>query len=263
MVVKGIKHPYHLVDVSPWPIIGAMGSFLLVAGMTRSIHKIDHYVWPLGLTIILITITQWWRDVCRESTYQGKHTGKVENGLRTGILMFITREVCFFFAFFWAFFHSSLRPNSEVGSAWPPKNVVAIEPLGVPLLNTTVLLTSGSTITWAHIALINSDKQEASFRLNLTIILGIMFTVLQILEYSYCPFTIADSIYGRTFYLATGFHGFHVIIGTFFIVVISLRLRFGHFSSSHHFGFEGRAWYWHFVDVVWLFLFIRLYWWGY
>ena len=260
-----MKHPFHLVDQRPWPLTGAIGSFLLFNGIALKIHKYEDkpILLRLGLTILLVTVIQWCRDLWREGTYQGKHTIKVESGLRTGILLFITSEVLFFFSFFWAFFHSSLSPNQEIGSVWPPIGVVPIRPFEVPLLNTIVLLTSGATITWAHMSLVNNKNEEAQVRFSLTVVLGLFFTLLQWIEYKYCTFTIRDSIYGRTFYIATGFHGFHVIVGTLIIRVIWYRHRIGHFSTDHHFGFERSAWYWHFVDVVWLFLFISIYWWGF
>lgn len=257
-------HPFHIVDARPWPLTGSGGALILVGGVSGWIHKFDRGGLALvGLCVILVTMVLWWRDVRRESTYQGKHTAKVENGIRAGMILFITREVCFFFAFFWAFYHSSLRPSIEVGSIWPPKHIAPIQPLDVPLLNTTILLSSGATITWAHRAILRSKWLEVSTRIVVTLVLGIIFTTLQALEYANCPFTIADSIYGRTFFVATGFHGLHVVFGTVFIWCIWARHLAGHFSSTHHFGFEGRAWYWHFVDVVWLILFVRVYWWGY
>ena len=260
---KGVKHPFHLVDWRPWPLTGAVGALCLVGGLAAWIHKYSPYLWPLGLLLIIITIVQWWRDVVREATHQGKHTIKVEAGIRIGIILFITSEIFFFLAFFWAFFHSRLRPTVELGAHWPPTGISAINPFDVPLLNTIVLLRSGATITWAHMALISDRFREVTWRLVLTVTLGVYFTVLQGAEYVLAPFRMADRVYGRTFYVATGFHGLHVIIGTTFIAVIGWRHTINHFTREHHFGFEARAWYWHFVDVVWLFLFLTIYWWGY
>ena len=257
------KHPFHIVDPRPWPLTGSVGAFLFINGIVSSFHKFGISLLLLGFALIVLTITQWWRDICREATLQGKHTMKVEEGIRLGITLFITSEVFFFVAFFWAFFHSSLRPNVEVGNTWPPTYIMPIGPFDVPLLNTTVLLSRGAAITWAHIAMLRAKWIEANIRLGLTFSLGLLFTILQWGEYISCSFTMADSIYGSTFFLATGFHGLHVIIGTVFIGAIWGRLLLGHFSDKHHFGFEGRAWYWHFVDVVWLFLFLCVYWWGY
>ena len=259
------KHPYHIVDASPWPITGSIGILLLVSGLAGWINKYDSQISLLlmGALVLLLTVTQWWRDVSREATIQGKHTVKVETGIRTGMILFIVSEICFFFAFFWSFFHSSLSSNVETGAIWPPRGVTSINPFDVPLLNTTVLLSRGATITWSHISLMNSIWLEAHLSLALTVSLGILFTVLQVFEYVTCQFSMSDSIYGRTFYLSTGFHGLHVLIGTLFILTIWLRHLHGHFSQCRHFGFEARAWYWHFVDVVWLFLFLCIYWWGY
>jgi len=235
------KHPFHIVDASPWPLTGSLGSLFLVAGLAAYINKFDHRLIGLGLVLILATILQWWRDVTREATFQGKHTRKVESGIRLGIVLFISSEVFFFLAFFWAFFHASLRPNIEVGSSWPPTGIAAINPFDVPLLNTTILLSSGATITWAHIALMEDRWLEAHMSLCATVGLGIYFTALQAMEYLIARFRMRDGVYGRTFYVATGFHGLHVIIGTTFIAVILYRNMFLHFSRGHHFGFEARA----------------------
>ena len=257
-----IKHPYHLVDGRPWPLTGSVGVFFMLSGLVRWIQKFDFVLISLGAFIILITVAQWWRDVGREATMQGKHTNSVENGIRYGMILFILREVWFFLAFFWAFFHSSLSPNTDLGSIWPPAGILSINPYDVPLLNTLVLLTSGATITWAHISLVNSIWMEAFISTGATILLGISFTYLQVYEFVHCSFAISDSVFGGVFFLLSGFHGLHVLIGTIFIAVIFMRHTWGHFSANHHFGFEASAWYWHFVDVVWLFLFVCVYWWG-
>nr|YP_009236683.1 cytochrome c oxidase subunit III [Telchinia circeis]AMJ17149.1 cytochrome c oxidase subunit III [Telchinia circeis] len=256
------NHPYHLVDFSPWPLTGAIGVMTLVTGMVKWFHNFNSYLLIMGYTIILLTMYQWWRDICREGTYQGKHTLLVSNGLRWGMILFIVSEIFFFISFFWAFFHSSLSPNIEIGSMWPPMNVIAFNPFQIPLLNTIILITSGITVTWAHHAIMENNFTQATHSLFLTVFLGIYFTILQAYEYLEAPFTIADSIYGASFFMATGFHGLHVIIGTIFLLTCFTRLINNHFSSSHHFGFEAAAWYWHFVDVVWLFLYVSIYWWG-
>lgn len=256
------NHPYHLVDYRPWPLTGAIGTITLVTGLIKWFHNFNINLLILGYFIVLLTIYQWWRDVCREGTFQGKHTILVSKGLRWGIILFIISEIFFFISFFWAFFHRSLSPNIEIGSNWPPINIISFNPFQIPLLNTIILITSGITVTWAHHALIENNYTQTSQRLFITIILGIYFTILQVYEYIEAPFTIADSIYGSTFFLATGFHGLHVIIGTIFLLTCFIRHLNFHFSSNHHFGFEAAAWYWHFVDVVWLFLYISIYWWG-
>ena len=259
------KHPFHLVDTRPWPLFSAWGTFLLVRGLVTWIHQYDArtFLWKCGLLMILLTSFQWWRDVWREATFQGKHTSAVEGGLRIGMILFIMSEVFFFFSFFWAFFHSSLRPNTDLGQLWPPIRIQTVDPFGVPLLNTVVLISRGATITWTHMSLLSSETLEARISFAVTVILGISFTSLQYIEYKYCSFSISDSVFGRTFYVATGFHGLHVMIGTLFIVFSWWRHANGHFTGCHHFGFEASAWYWHFVDVVWLFLFVSIYWWSY
>nr|APX40504.1 cytochrome c oxidase subunit 3 [Labidostomis taxicornis] len=256
------NHPFHLVDVSPWPILGAMGAMTMMIGLIQWFHLLDNTLLLIGLAINMLVSMQWWRDVAREGTFQGHHTLKVALGLRWGMILFIVSEIFFFISFFWSFFHSSLSPTIELGLMWPPKGIQTFNPLEIPLLNTMILLTSGLTVTWAHHSLMENNYSKALQGLVLTVILGIYFTALQGFEYIEAPFTIADSVYGSTFFMATGFHGLHVIIGTTFLGVCLIRLYLNHFSSIHHFGFEAAAWYWHFVDVVWLFLYISIYWWG-
>nr|UGS80352.1 cytochrome c oxidase subunit III [Kaestneriella sp. KaspPE] len=256
------NHPYHLVNVSPWPLVGAIAALFMTLGMIQWFHTNLNTLMNIGLIVMLLTMYQWWRDVTRESTFQGNHSFKVSKGMRWGMILFITSEVFFFVSFFWAFFHSSLAPNIELGLTWPPKGVIPFNPMHIPLLNTLILLSSGASITWAHLSLLKNNNTQTTLALILTIILGLYFTILQAYEYLEAPFTIADSVYGTTFYMATGFHGLHVIIGTLFIIFMLLRQISNHFSSNHHFGFEASAWYWHFVDVVWLFLYISIYWWG-
>nr|BCO16431.1 cytochrome c oxidase subunit III [Cyrtodactylus louisiadensis] len=255
-------HAYHMVDPSPWPITGAAAALLMTSGLAMWFHYNQLIPMYLGLMTTLLTMYQWWRDIIRESTFQGHHTKPVQTGLRYGMVLFITSEVFFFIGFFWAFYHSSLAPTPELGGCWPPQAITPLNPFEVPLLNTAVLLASGVTVTWAHHAIMNNSRTEAMHGLTLTILLGTYFTLLQALEYHEAPFTIADAVYGSTFFVATGFHGLHVIIGTTFLLTCLLRQIKFHFTTEHHFGFEAAAWYWHFVDVVWLFLYISIYWWG-
>nr|YP_010310795.1 cytochrome c oxidase subunit III [Periclimenes brevicarpalis]UMY76333.1 cytochrome c oxidase subunit 3 [Periclimenes brevicarpalis] len=255
-------HPYHLVDMSPWPLTGSISAMMVTTGLVKWFHQFNMDLLLLGLLTTILTMYQWWRDITREGTFQGMHTDKVVTGLRWGMILFITSEVLFFFSFFWTFFHSSLSPTVEIGTCWPPLGIQTFDHLSIPLLNTSVLVASGVTITWSHHAIQEAKLTQAIQGLALTVILGVYFTILQALEYVEATFTIADSVYGSTFFVATGFHGLHVIIGSLFLMVSLLRLKMNHFSSTHHFGFEAGAWYWHFVDVVWLFLYISIYWWG-
>lgn len=257
-----LTHPYHIVDESPWPLYGALGGIYLTRGMVSWFHLNKITLFLLGLLLLLIVIYQWWRDIRREGALQGLHRAIVELGLRGGMLLFITSEVFFFLRFFWAYFHSSLSPNIEIGAVWPAEGILPFNPFGVPLLNTIVLVSSGISVTWAHHALIRGDYKQTKDGLILTVILGIYFTLLQALEYYEASFSFADGVYGSTFFIATGFHGLHVIVGTIFLAVCLNRHLSGQFRKLHHFGFEAAAWYWHFVDVVWLFLYLAVYWWG-
>nr|YP_010024714.1 cytochrome c oxidase subunit III [Aromia bungii]QOQ35001.1 cytochrome c oxidase subunit III [Aromia bungii] len=256
------NHPFHLVDVSPWPILGAFSAMITMMGLIKWFHLYQSDLLLLGLFVTSLIMFQWWRDITREATFQGLHTFKVTMGLRWGMILFITSEVFFFISFFWGFFHNSLSPSIEIGMNWPPKGIQTFNPIEIPLLNTLILLTSGLTVTWAHHSLMENNYKQSIQGLLLTVILGFYFTLLQGYEYIEAPFTIADAAYGSSFFMATGFHGLHVIIGSTFLLVCLIRTIFNHFSPIHHFGFEAAAWYWHFVDVVWLFLYISMYWWG-
>nr|YP_010925403.1 cytochrome c oxidase subunit III [Figulus punctatus]WKD83636.1 cytochrome c oxidase subunit III [Figulus punctatus] len=256
------NHPYHLVDYSPWPILGAFAAMITMTGIIKWFHLFNNNLLLISFVILSLIMFQWWRDITREGTYQGLHTFPVTMGLRWGMILFITSEILFFISFFWGFFHSSLSPSIELGMNWPPKGITPFNPIQIPLLNTLILLSSGLTVTWAHHSLIENNFNQATQSLMLTVILGIYFTLLQAYEYVEAPFTIADGVYGSSFFMATGFHGIHVIIGTTFLLTCLIRHMNNHFSPIHHFGFEAAAWYWHFVDVVWLFLYISIYWWG-
>lgn len=256
------NHPYHLVEKRPWPIVASTRAILITTGLVKWFHYFNPALLFIGLLGVILTRAQWWRDISREGTLQGLHTLKVSNGLRMGIILFIVSELLFFFSFFWAFFHSRLAPTIELGASWPPSSIDPFNPFQIPLLNTAILLASGVTVTWAHHAITEELHTQAIQSLTLTVLLGLYFTALQAIEYLEAPFTIADSVYGATFFVATGFHGLHVIIGTTFLIICLARQYRAHFSRSHHVGLESAIWYWHFVDVVWLFLYISVYWWG-
>ena len=268
-------HDYHLVNPSPWPIVGAVGAFITAIGLILWMHFGGSYgaVGLLGFALILYTMFMWWRDVIGEAN-SGDHTPVVGLHLRYGMIMFIASEVMFFVAWFWAFFDASLFAGEPIqaarvaatGGVWPPAGVDVLDPWHLPLINTLVLLTSGTTVTWAHHALLNNDRSGLKWGLAATVVLGIFFTSLQAYEYAHALFAFnrdhGGNIYGSTFFMATGFHGFHVLIGTLFLTVCLFRAMAGQFTPKQHFGFEAAAWYWHFVDVVWLFLFACIYIWG-
>ena len=268
------KHDFHLVDPSPWPLFAAISAGLLAFGTVLFMHPdmVDNFhimglsvgsklliVGALGLFYIAY---RWWRDVVREAEFEGHHTPVVQLGHRYGMMLFIASEVMFFAAFFWAFFNASLYPTVATGGVWPPKSISPFDPFHLPLFNTLILLLSGTTVTWAHHSLIEGNRKGLVQGLILTVLLGALFTCVQAYEYHHASFAFHDGIYPSTFFMATGFHGFHVIVGTTFLLVCLIRAIKGHFSPAHHFGLEAAAWYWHFVDVVWLFLFAAVYWWG-
>ncbi len=268
-----VKHDYHLVDPSPWPAIGATAVFIMAVGAIAWMHNMfaaAPLVFAAGVIGVLYTFLGWWREVINEAEHRGFHTRVVQISHRYGMILFIASEVMFFVAWFWAYFNTALFPADSVqvvreqflGAQWPPKGIETFDPWHLPLLNTLILLTSGTTVTWAHHALLHDDRQGLKWGLICTIALGVLFTIVQAYEYSHAAFGFSGNIYGATFFMATGFHGAHVIIGTIFLTVCLIRAYAGHFSSKQHLGFEFAAWYWHFVDVVWLFLFAAIYVWG-
>jgi cytochrome c oxidase subunit III len=265
------NHDYHLVDPSPWPLVMSIFAFIMAVGAIMWMKGIwGGYVFGLGLIGVLYVMVAWWTDVVKEAEYGGFHTRVVQISLRYGMILFIASEIMFFVAWFWAFFDASLFSGDKIeylraeftGGHWPPKGIEVVDPWHFPLLNTLILLTSGTTVTWAHHALLEGDRSGLKKGLALTIILGIIFTCVQAYEYAHAPFAFKGSIFGATFFMATGFHGFHVIVGTIFLIVCLGRSVAGQFTPKRHLGFEFAAWYWHFVDVVWLFLFACVYVWG-
>ncbi|MHB9880000.1 cytochrome c oxidase subunit 3 [Pacificimonas sp. ICDLI1SI03] len=264
--MAGVKnHDFHILPASPWPLMAAVSSLIAAAGAVMWMHEVAFGGWVFGVGMlgILFVFYSWWADVVREAN-SGDHTPVVQLHHRYGMILFIASEVMFFVAWFWAYFDASLYPStaSAVGGVWPPEGIEVLDPFVYPLLNTLILLLSGTTVTWAHHALIEGDRDGLKRGLWLTIILGVLFSCVQAYEYAHAAFGFAGNIYGSTFYMATGFHGFHVIVGTIFLIVCLIRTYKGDFTPKHHFGFEAAAWYWHFVDVVWLFLFISIYVWG-
>ena len=276
------NHDYHIIDPSPWPLVAAIGAFLLcfggvgymryLSGGSFNILGLDlaqPWLLLIGLAVTIYVMFGWWSDTIKEGR-EGHHTPVVSLHLRYGMIMFIASEVMFFVAWFWAFFDASLFTGEAIqaarveatGGTWPPEGIAVVDPWHFPLYNTIILLLSGTTLTWAHHALIHGDRRGLLQGLTLTVLLGLLFTGVQAYEYYEAPFAFKNSIYGATFFMATGFHGFHVIVGTIFLIVCLIRAARGSFTAERHFGLEAAAWYWHFVDVVWLFLFFTIYIWG-
>lgn len=255
-------HDYHLVDPSPWPALGAGSALATALGLIWYLHGDQPWLFAAGLLGLAYTMLVWWRDVIREAKDGGHHTPVVQLHHRFGMLMFIASEVMFFMAWFWAFFNASIYPTEQIGGVWPPQGIETFDPWHLPLINTVILLTSSTTVTWAHHAVQHGNRKSAIYGLLVTCILGALFTTIQAYEYASAPFEFSGGIYGSTFFMATGFHGAHVLIGTIFLTVCLFRTIADHWKPDHHFGLEAAAWYWHFVDVVWLFLFSFVYVWG-
>nr|YP_044783.1 cytochrome c oxidase subunit III [Amblyomma triguttatum]BAD24956.1 cytochrome oxidase subunit III [Amblyomma triguttatum] len=256
-------NPFHLVEKSPWPITSSISAFSLTLGFVNYFNYFNMNLVLISMCLLILSSFQWWRDISREASLQGHHTYFVLKGLKMGMLLFILSEVFFFISFFWAFFHSSLSPSIEIGSQWPPLNISLFNPFEIPLLNSMILISSGISVTWTHHSIMNGNYNTSLMSLVITVLLGFLFTFFQMFEYYQAQFSITDSIFGSSFFLTTGFHGIHVIIGTTFLLVSLFRIKNNMISKNHFFGFEASAWYWHFVDVVWLFLFTFMYWWVY
>ncbi len=256
------NHDYHILPPSPWPFLGALGAFVMLFGAVMYMQDGGPWVMLIGLALVLYVMYTWWYDIVIEAR-TGDHTPVVQIGLRYGVILFITSEVMFFVAWFWSFFKAALYPTEAAGGTWPPPGIETLDAFHIPLTNTLILLLSGAAVTWAHHALVHENNRKALIQgLSLGIVLGLVFTMLQIYEYGSATFSFSGNIYGANFYMATGFHGFHVIVGTIFLFICLLRALKGDFTPTQHVGFEAAAWYWHFVDVVWLFLFASIYIWG-
>nr|YP_010007598.1 cytochrome c oxidase subunit III [Galdieria phlegrea]QNR39782.1 cytochrome c oxidase subunit III [Galdieria phlegrea] len=253
---------YHLVDVSPWPVMSVIGLMGILIGMVEWMHGMGGRIVVMGIISMLMVMYGWWRDVLREGILEGSHTGKVQEGIRNGMLWFIFSEMMLFVSIFWAYYHSSLSPSVELGGVWPPAGIRVVEVWELPMLNTLLLLLSGVTVTWSHESMRSGEREEMEKGLWITILLGISFMGVQVYEYYESDFRITDGVYGSSFYLGTGFHGMHVLLGVIMLSVGMVRSIRGELTVQHHVGLEAAIWYWHFVDVVWLFLFVSIYWWG-
>ena len=273
----GKPHPYHLVNPSIWPLVGAFAAGLLAISVVLYMHDFKIGDFELGLkgvflgfAAVLAVMFVWWKDVIFEAVAEKAHSNVTRIGFRYGMALFIASEVMFFVAFFWAFFDASLYSGQDImpdrvaytGGMWPPPQIEIIPPFELPLLMTMILLLSGCTVTWAHHAILEGHNKDAIRGLGISVLLGAIFLCFQVYEYGHAHFGFTEGVYSSTFFMATGFHGFHVLVGTLFLYVCYKRAKLGHFTPKSHFGFEAAAWYWHFVDVVWLFLFVAIYCWG-
>jgi cytochrome c oxidase subunit 3 len=276
------NHDYHILAPDIWPLIGAISALTFTSGMVLNMHDLPSAKLVLGLGVagLIATFYSWFSNIIKEA-HAGDHTPVVQLHLRYGMILFIASEVMFFVGWFWSWFDFALFPSplayDEAAGLWtnvigqegadalakfPHEGIHVLDAFDLPLLNTLILLCSGTTVTWAHHSLIHGDRDGLKKGLWLTVILGVLFTSIQAYEYSHAPFGFGGTAYSSAFYMATGFHGFHVLVGTIFLTVCLIRAYKGHFTPRQHFGFEAAAWYWHFVDVVWLFLFIAVYVWG-
>jgi cytochrome c oxidase subunit 3 len=258
------NHLFHILEPSLWPFFLAFGGFFFVTGLAFTMHYVitGYYILILGLLIIIFTSIFWFLDISREAVVGGYHTRVVRKGLKTGFIFFIASEIMLFFGFFWAFFHSALCPSIEIGAVWPPVGLQVIPVFDFPLFNTFVLIISGFSVTWAHRGISMGSYKDTIDGFILTIFLGFFFIFLQGLEYYESTFNLQDGIYPSVFFLLTGLHGCHVIIGAFFLLFCFWSLIANHFLTNHYLRFVFAIWYWHFVDIVWIFLFLSLYCWG-
>lgn len=258
------KHPFHLVKPSPWPLNTSLSLMGLTISGVLFMHSFNYSgnVLTLAFLSLILSMSFWFNDIVTEGSFIGNHTNAVQRGLNVGFGLFVISEAMFFLAIFWAYFHSSLSPNIELGANWPPMGIMSVNPFELPLLNTIILLSSGVSVTYSHHSLIEGNRKGGLYGLVVTVLLAVLFTIFQGVEYKVSAFTISDGVFGTCFYFGTGFHGLHVLIGTIFLLVGLLRFLSYHITDHHHLGLESGILYWHFVDVVWLFLYISVYYWG-
>ena len=257
-------HPYHMTAASPWPLLASAAVLAMLSSAALWFNGVDHAgtLLLLGMASVVSSACLWFKDVVTEGTHLGLHTRIVQQCLSLGVSLFIVTEAMLFVSVFWAYFHSSLSPTVELGTQWPPTAIVPLSPMTIPLLNTLLLVSSGATVTYGHHAMFLSDRKGAILGMTLTVILAIIFTSFQYFEYIEAGFSLADGVYGSAFYFSTGLHGMHVLVGTLFLTAALARLVAYHFTQGHHLGLESSILYWHFVDIVWLFLYLAVYWWG-
>nr|DBA43941.1 TPA_asm: COX3 [Bombus terricola] len=251
--------PFHMVTISPWPIILSINLLNLMLSTILWIYLNNMMLMIINLIMLILVTLMWFRDIIRESTFQGMHSLLIISMMKFSMIMFIISELFFFISFFWTFFHNSISPSIEINFSWPPSMIKFFNPFEIPLLNSIILIMSGFTVTLSHYNLLNNKFKPSMLNLMFTIILGFYFNMMQMFEYYNSFFCINDSIFGSIFYLSTGFHGIHVLIGTLMLLYSFIRMNKNHFSSIHHINFEFSIWYWHFVDVIWLFIYMFYY----
>nr|YP_001837116.1 cytochrome c oxidase subunit III [Walchia hayashii]BAG24172.1 cytochrome oxidase subunit 3 [Walchia hayashii] len=259
--MKKLQHT-HLVNPSPWPITGAMSAMMMTLSTVIMMYKKNNTMMMMATTLSMITFFSWSKDILTESSMEGQHSKKTSSTLKLGMILFIVSEVFLFVSMFWAFFHSSMSPSMEVGMIWPPKNIFPFNYEEIPMTNTIILVSSGGTLTMSHHLLLKKSIKMSATMLMITVNLGITFTAMQLIEYMESKFSINDSVFGASFFMATGLHGAHVIVGSTFLTVVLFQMKNLKSMTYQFLSFEMAAWYWHFVDVVWLFLLISIYWWG-
>lgn len=257
-------HPFHLVGPSPWPIFTSFSllNVALTLGLTSHGYITNNYLLFLTFFTVLYSMTLWFKDIIAESTYLGEHTIAVKRGLNQGFLLFVVSEILIFISLFWAFLHSAVNPTMEIGMAWPPAGIEAISPAELPLLNTIILLASGVTITYAHHALINGNRTNTLYGFIYSTILITLFVFCQVLEYKFSSFTLTDGVYGSTFFSLTGLHGIHMVMLITMLAICTWRIYNYDFTNTSHVGAETTILYLHVLDVIWLFIYIIVYWWG-
>jgi len=261
---KEKRHLFHILEPNYYPIQLSIGIFFFVSGLAFSMHNIDNGIilFYLGIILIILISIFWFLEIFMEATTLGFHTKIVKSGLKKGFILFIASEIMLFFGFFWAFFHSALNPSIELGAIWPPAGLDLIPVKFFPLFNTLILIISGFSVTWVHRGVAIGSFKESIDGFLITILLGFLFILLQGLEYYEATFNLEDGVYPSIFFMLTGLHGCHVIVGVIFLIVCFISLLFNHYLTSHYLRLVFAIWYWHFVDIVWIILFLTLYCWG-
>nr|YP_009862152.1 cytochrome c oxidase subunit III [Carpoglyphus lactis]QKV10187.1 cytochrome c oxidase subunit III [Carpoglyphus lactis] len=254
--------PFHLVNLSPWPLLTSFSILSFALGVVIMVRSFNVYPFLVSLFLLFFSSFLWGRDIHRESCYEGSHNEEAGVGFKIGMIFFIISECFFFLGMFWGYLHLAEAPAIEIGGVWPPVGVVTFDPMGIPFLNTILLVSSGISVTWCHHSMELGDFKSSVLSLSLTLLLGLSFTMFQLLEYYVCTFTFSCSSYSSIYFMGTGFHGLHVLIGSILLLICLFRFSNLYISPNRSLGFECSVWYWHFVDIVWFCLYLVFYWWG-